>query len=115
MGRGPRVLDVAMTLVGCCYDRSTNLLRFDLARPFVQSYSRFATLDERERQAFIPFLRWALLAIAYWSGRQTHMQIPPPCFFFLSFSEAGLMNILQNSNRMLLGAADISTRIKGFT
>jgi Ser/Thr protein kinase RdoA (MazF antagonist) len=66
MGAGPRVLDVAMTLVGCCYDTASNELDQTLARAFLRSYNSFAPLQQLERQHFVSFLTWALLAIAYW-------------------------------------------------
>jgi len=55
-----------MTLVGCCYDGSTNRLRLELALPFLAAYCSYLPLLQAERAVFVPFLRWSLLAIGYW-------------------------------------------------
>ena len=74
MGVGPRLLDVAMSVVGCCYGgggggsggSDSNRLDLPLARAFLHAYNALTPLTPLERQHFTSFLTWALLAIAYW-------------------------------------------------
>ena len=65
MGRGPRILDVAMTIVGCCYDEK-NRLNLSLAKSFLNSYVSFIPFTANEKSLFRQYLIWSILAIAYW-------------------------------------------------
>jgi len=76
MGRGPRVLDVAMTIVGCCYDYASQSLQLDQARTFLHAYARFTPLTAEEVEHFKVFLMWALMAIAYWRFQNFNVAHP---------------------------------------
>lgn len=75
LGRGPVVLDCAMTIVGCCYGPDQKLNE-SLTRAFLTAYHSIRPFTAREKELFIPFLKYALLAIAFWRFRQYHIFHP---------------------------------------
>ena len=76
MGVGPRLLDLTMTVVGCCY-RSDDSLDLEAASVLVRSYDEFAMLTPQERHNFVAYLEWSLLAIAYWRWQNFNGQAQP--------------------------------------
>ena len=71
---GPRLLDVCMTLTGCCYS-ADHRLDFDLARSFLSSYCSRHPLSVDECGLLVDFLRYACLAIAFWRFRQFNVRL----------------------------------------
>ena len=75
MCRGPLMLDVAMTLVGCAYNES-NILNTEYARSFLTAYHTHRPITSRERILFPHFLAYACAAIAFWRFRQFNVRVP---------------------------------------
>jgi homoserine kinase type II len=71
--QGAAILDVAMTLVGCCYDDS-NKLNLDLAEELIASYHKKHPLSSDEQKHFIDYLIYSLYAIAFWRFRQFNVR-----------------------------------------
>jgi homoserine kinase type II len=72
---GPPLLDVAMTLVGCCYSER-NVLEWPLAEAFLRAYHASLPLSAQARDALPDFLRYALFSIAFWRFRQFRVRRP---------------------------------------
>jgi Ser/Thr protein kinase RdoA (MazF antagonist) len=47
-----------------------------LAKAFLLAYSQHAPLTSLERTHFVAFLRWSLLAIAYWRWQNFNIRFP---------------------------------------
>ena len=77
MGRGPRLLDICMTIVGCCYT-SDNHLNVPLTRAFLRAYQRESPLAQAECRLFRAYLLWSLFAIAYWRWQNFNVVHPEP-------------------------------------
>ena len=70
---GPRLLDVCMTVTGCCYEGDQ--LDHDLTRSFLSSYSSGHPLSEAECGLLVDFLRYACLAIGFWRFRMFNVRV----------------------------------------
>ena len=75
MALGPHLLDVAMTLVGTCYD-DADRIQLDLAAAFLSAYHAVRGFTELDCQLLVPFLHYALLAIGFWRFRQFNVRLP---------------------------------------
>jgi len=75
MSKAPSVLDLSMTLVGCCYDE-TNVLNLSLTEALLKGYQSQRTLTEDEEKVFCDFFKYALLSIALWRFKQFHFIAP---------------------------------------
>lgn len=71
----PALLDVAMTVVGCCYGQD-DALDYAAAGEFVRAYTARRPLSAAEREAFVDYARYALLSIAFWRFRQFNVRRP---------------------------------------
>lgn len=69
------ILDVAMTIVGCCYNDNDEL-DWELTREFLHEYQQSKSLSDAEKQAFPQFLSYACLSIAFWRFRQFVVRTP---------------------------------------
>jgi Ser/Thr protein kinase RdoA (MazF antagonist) len=65
----PVVLDIAMTLIGCCFDASSAKLKPELAVSFLDAYNAVRPLPDNEWQALSHFVDYALIATAFWRFR----------------------------------------------
>jgi Ser/Thr protein kinase RdoA (MazF antagonist) len=72
---GERLMDVTMTLVGCCYD-STDTLSISHATAFLSSYQNILSLTSREREYFETFLCYSLLSIACYRWHRFNVRFP---------------------------------------
>lgn len=61
--------DVAMTVLGCCFQPGMTELDWDLARPLLEAYDAARPLTEFEKKNLPAFVRFSALAIATWRFR----------------------------------------------
>ncbi len=73
MGCGRRALDIAMTIVGTCYDTASNRLNLSRSQAFLASYQTHSKLEELERHYFLPFLRYRVLEVAKFQHSSTEL------------------------------------------
>lgn len=71
---GPRLLDVCMTITGCCYT-ATHQLDYQLTHSLLSSYCSRHPLTVAECGLLVDFLRYACLAIAFWRFRQFNVRV----------------------------------------
>lgn len=71
----PAVLDVAMTVVGCCFSPG-GAPDYAAVRAFLRAYHARRPLPAAERAAFCDFVRYSLLSIAFWRFRQFNVRRP---------------------------------------
>jgi fructosamine-3-kinase len=72
---GERLIDVTMTLVGCCYD-NTDTLSIPRATAFLSAYQDILRLTSCERKYFETFLRYSLLSIACFRWYRFNVEFP---------------------------------------
>jgi len=72
---GPLILDLAMTVIGCCYPQ-TNDLNVPLATAIVLSYDSERPLSSQEKESLGAFVKFSLLSIAFWRFRQFNVRFP---------------------------------------
>jgi len=70
----PYILDIAMTICGCCYPN--NILDHKLMNAFVDSYEIIRPLTTLEHQFLPDFLDYSSLCIAFWRFRQFNVRVP---------------------------------------
>ena len=71
------LIDVGMTLIGCCYTPE-NQLNLEAAQRFLDAYNALRPLTENERQCLDCFVDYAALSIAFWRFRQFNIRRPDP-------------------------------------
>ena len=69
------LIDVGMTLIGCCYT-SEHQLNLEAARRFLDAYNALRPLTENEWQSLDCFIHYAALSIAFWRFRQFNIRRP---------------------------------------
>ena len=74
---GEFLLDIGMTIVGCCYD-DQNRLNHRWAQSFVESYDCLRPLTGLEWERIDGFVQYAALSIAFWRFRQFNLRYPDP-------------------------------------
>ena len=74
MCRGPRLLDVCMTLTGCCYT-AQHRLDEQLSSAFLAAYCSRHPLTAAEMELLVDMLRYACLSIAFWRFRQFNVRV----------------------------------------
>lgn len=69
------LIDVAMTIIGCCY---TNQHQLDIpaVHGFLYSYNSMRPLTEDEWDSLDGFVHYAALSIAFWRFRQFNIRYP---------------------------------------
>ena len=73
----PSLLDVAMTLTGCCYEVD-DTLDINLAKSFLSAYTQQRALNPLEVELLPQYLEYSLLAIAAWRFHQFNIVQPDP-------------------------------------
>ena len=71
------LIDVGMTLIGCCYT-SEHQLNFKAAHRFLDAYNALRPLTGNEWQSLDCFVHYAALSIAFWRFRQFNIRRPDP-------------------------------------
>ena len=69
------LLDVAMTIIGCCYTPA-HALNLKATHRFLDAYNALRPLTEREREHLDCFVHYAALSIAFWRFRQFNIRRP---------------------------------------
>ena len=69
------LIDVGMTLIGCCYT-SQNQLNLKAAERFLEAYNASRPLTENEWKHLDCFVHYAALSIAFWRFRQFNIRRP---------------------------------------
>jgi Ser/Thr protein kinase RdoA (MazF antagonist) len=65
----PVALDIAMTLIGCCFDRTTYSIKCRLAVAFLDAYDSVRHIPDAEWGALQAFVKYAIIATAFWRFR----------------------------------------------
>ncbi len=71
------LIDVGMTLMGCCYTPKDQL-HLEAAQRFLDAYDAVRPLTENEWQCLDCFVDYAALSIAFWRFRQFNIRRPDP-------------------------------------
>lgn len=71
------LIDVGMTLIGCCYTLE-NRLNLEAAQRFLDAYNALRPLTESEWRCLDNFVHYAALSIAFWRFRQFNIRRPDP-------------------------------------
>ena len=69
------LLDVGMTLIGCCYTPQ-HVLNLEAARAFLDTYNASRPLTDTEWEHLDTFVHYAALSIAFWRFRQFNIRRP---------------------------------------
>ena len=69
------LIDVAMTIIGCCYTEK-NDLNIDALHDFLNAYNALRPLTENEWECLDGFVYYAALSIAVWRFRQFNIRHP---------------------------------------
>ena len=69
------LIDVGMTLIGCCYTPEDRL-NLGAAQRFLDAYNAVRPLTESEWQSLDCFVQYAALSIAFWRFRQFNIRRP---------------------------------------
>ena len=69
------LIDVSMTLIGCCYTPEDRL-NLEAAQRFLDAYNALRPLTESEWQCLDCFVHYAALSIAFWRFRQFNIRRP---------------------------------------
>lgn len=69
------LIDVGMTLIGCCYTPQHEL-NLKAAQRFLEAYNASRPLTENEWQSLDCFVHYAALSIAFWRFRQFNIRRP---------------------------------------
>ncbi|MCY4566683.1 MAG: homoserine kinase [Candidatus Poribacteria bacterium] len=69
------LIDVGMTLIGCCYTPQ-HQLNIEAAQRFLDAYNASRPLTESEWQSLDCFVHYAALSIAFWRFRQFNIRRP---------------------------------------
>ncbi len=69
------LIDVGMTLIGCCYTPE-NRLNLEAVRRFLDTYNALRPLTESEWHCLGCFVDYAALSIAFWRFRQFNIRHP---------------------------------------
>eukprot|EP01095_Lingulamoeba_sp_RSL-Kostka_P012064 TRINITY_DN4722_c1_g3_i1.p1 TRINITY_DN4722_c1_g3~~TRINITY_DN4722_c1_g3_i1.p1 ORF type:complete len:346 (+),score=93.23 TRINITY_DN4722_c1_g3_i1:120-1157(+) len=72
---GNVLLDIAMTVCGCCFSED-QVLNEDLTLNFLQGYTSIRKLSDLEIKYFKEYMRYASLTIAFWRFRQFNVRYP---------------------------------------
>ncbi|ELR11536.1 homoserine kinase, putative [Acanthamoeba castellanii str. Neff] len=70
---GPLLVDVGMTILGCCYPRD-NKLDEGLMQAFVTAYDAKRPMSVQEKAQLPQFIQYAALTIAFWRFRQFNVR-----------------------------------------
>jgi len=70
--QAPYMLDVSMTIVGCCYPNG--ILDKSLMDTFLESYNDVRHLTPEEEKLMKEFIDYSLLSIAFWRFRQFNVR-----------------------------------------
>ena len=71
------LIDVGMTLIGCCYTPQ-HQLNLEAAKRFLDAYNVSRPLTESEWKHLDCFVHYAALSIAFWRFRQFNIRRPNP-------------------------------------
>ena len=71
------LIDVGMTLIGCCYTPE-HALNLNAAHRFLDAYNAVRPLTESEWEHLDCFVHYAALSIAFWRFRQFNIRRPDP-------------------------------------
>ena len=71
------LIDVGMTLIGCCYTPA-HRLNFAAAHRFLEAYNASRPLTASEWESLECFVHYAALSIAFWRFRQFNIRHPDP-------------------------------------
>ncbi len=71
------LLDVGMTIIGCCYTPQ-HKLNLKAAQRFLGAYNAVRSLTEKEWEHLDCFVHYAALSIAFWRFRQFNIRRPDP-------------------------------------
>lgn len=71
------LIDVGMTLIGCCYTPQHEL-NLKAAQRFLEAYNALRPLTESEWDSLDCFVHYAALSIAFWRFRQFNIRRPDP-------------------------------------
>jgi len=74
---GPLLLDVGMTICGCCYP-TNNKLDSSLVDSLLEAYNSVRPMSEKEKKLLPEFVDYANLACAFWRFRQFNIRAPDP-------------------------------------
>ena len=69
------LIDVGMTLIGCCYTPEDRL-NLEAAQRFLDAYNALRPLTESEWECLDDFVHYAALSIAFWRFRQFNIRRP---------------------------------------
>ena len=69
------LLDVGMTIIGCCYT-SEHRLNLEAVQRFLETYNAMRPMTESEWQHLDCFVHYAALSIAFWRFRQFNIRRP---------------------------------------
>ena len=69
------LIDVGMTLIGCCYTPQ-HRLNLEAAQRFLDAYNASRPLTENEWKYLDGFVHYAALSIAFWRFRQFNIRRP---------------------------------------
>ena len=69
------LIDVGMTLIGCCYTPQ-HALNLEAAQRFLEAYNASRPLTENEWKHLDGFVHYAALSIAFWRFRQFNIRRP---------------------------------------
>ena len=69
------LLDVGMTIIGCCYTSEHRLI-LKAAQRFLEAYNAMRSMTESEWQHLDCFVHYAALSIAFWRFRQFNIRRP---------------------------------------
>lgn len=70
------LLDVAMTICGCCYKKGESLPDPGLSQAFLRAYNDGRAMTEEETRLLPIFLHYCMLVIAFWRFRQFNVRHP---------------------------------------
>ena len=74
---GQLVLDVAMTIIGCCYP-TNNKQDPELVKSLLEGYNSIRQLTPLELEYLNDFVDYCALAVAFWRFRQFNIRNPDP-------------------------------------
>lgn len=66
----PAILDVAMTIMGCCFEREGGTLNEEFARAFLEGYSSIRPLTSLECLLLPDMMDFCIIAAAFWRFNQ---------------------------------------------
>lgn len=66
----PAILDVAMTIMGCCFDKESGELKEDWTKAFLEGYCSVRPLTDLECQLLPSMMDFCIISAAFWRFNQ---------------------------------------------